>query len=77
MQKKLCKEQCPLIYFFFFFFSHLNTSGLLCDCNLKWLSRWLIDSLFQQPCTAVCAIPAPLAGRSVFSVPQEGFVCGE
>ncbi|GAA6073038.1 leucine-rich repeats and immunoglobulin-like domains protein 2 isoform X3, partial [Tachysurus ichikawai] len=54
---------------------HLNTSGLLCDCNLKWLSRWLIDSLFQQPCTAVCAIPAPLAGRSVFSVPQEGFVC--
>ncbi|XP_060724099.1 leucine-rich repeats and immunoglobulin-like domains protein 2 isoform X1 [Tachysurus vachellii] len=54
---------------------HLNTSGLLCDCNLKWLSRWLIDSLFQQPCTAVCAYPAPLAGRSVFNVPQEGFVC--
>lgn len=53
----------------------LNTSGLLCDCNLKWLSQWLVDGLFQQSCTAVCAYPTPLAGRGVFSVPLEDFVC--
>ncbi|XP_017335165.1 leucine-rich repeats and immunoglobulin-like domains protein 2 isoform X1 [Ictalurus punctatus] len=53
----------------------LNTSGLLCDCNLRWLSQWLVDGLFQQSCTAVCAYPTPLAGRSVFSIPLEDFVC--
>lgn len=61
----------------FFSLSDLNTSGLLCDCSMKRLGQWLTDSLFQQSCTAVCAYPTPLAGRSIFSVPPEEFVCGE
>lgn len=65
------------LYYVFYSLSDLSTSSLLCDCNLKWLSQWLIDSLFQQSCTAVCAYPIPLAGRSVFSVPLEEFVCGK
>lgn len=69
----------PLIHLYcvFYFLSDLNTSSLLCDCNLKWLGQWLTDSLFQQSCTAVCVYPTPLAGRSVSSVPLEEFVCGE
>ncbi|XP_051562964.1 leucine-rich repeats and immunoglobulin-like domains protein 2 [Myxocyprinus asiaticus] len=55
----------------------LNTSSLLCDCELQWLSQWLIDSRFQQSCTAVCAHPASLAGSSVFMVKQEEFVCND
>ncbi|TVK90467.1 Leucine-rich repeats and immunoglobulin-like domains protein 2 [Bagarius yarrelli] len=54
---------------------NLNTSSLLCDCNLRWLSHWLTDGVLQQSCTAVCAYPTALAGRGVFSVPQEGFIC--
>uniref|UniRef100_A0A4W4F1I7 Ig-like domain-containing protein n=1 Tax=Electrophorus electricus TaxID=8005 RepID=A0A4W4F1I7_ELEEL len=55
----------------------LNTSSLLCDCHLKWLSQWLTDSCFQQSCTAVCAHPTPLAGRSIFAVRLEELVCND
>ncbi|KAK1796464.1 hypothetical protein P4O66_009511, partial [Electrophorus voltai] len=55
----------------------LNTSSLLCDCHLKWLSQWLTDSCFQQSCTAVCAHPTPLAGRSIFAVRPEELVCND
>ncbi|XP_030632537.1 leucine-rich repeats and immunoglobulin-like domains protein 2 [Chanos chanos] len=55
----------------------LNTSSLLCDCQLQWLAQWLIDSHFQQSCTAVCAHPPALSGRSVLSVRPEEFVCND
>lgn len=55
----------------------LNTSSLLCDCQLQWLGQWLIDNGFQHSVTAVCAHPAGLAGRSILSVSPEEFVCGE
>ncbi|MBN3297422.1 LRIG2 protein, partial [Amia calva] len=56
---------------------HLNTSSLLCDCQLKWLGQWLIDNRFQQSATAVCAHPTSLVGRSVHSVDLEDFVCDD
>uniref|UniRef100_A0A671S555 Leucine-rich repeats and immunoglobulin-like domains protein 2 n=1 Tax=Sinocyclocheilus anshuiensis TaxID=1608454 RepID=A0A671S555_9TELE len=55
----------------------LNTSSLLCDCQLQWLGQWLIDSQFQQSCTAVCAYPAFLAGSSVLAIKPEDFVCND
>uniref|UniRef100_A0A672Q263 Leucine rich repeats and immunoglobulin like domains 2 n=1 Tax=Sinocyclocheilus grahami TaxID=75366 RepID=A0A672Q263_SINGR len=55
----------------------LNTSSLLCDCQLQWLVQWLIDSQFQQSCTAVCAHPAFLAGSSVLAIKPEDFVCND
>ncbi|XP_051568396.1 leucine-rich repeats and immunoglobulin-like domains protein 2 [Myxocyprinus asiaticus] len=55
----------------------LNTSSLLCDCQLQWFGQWLIDSYFQQSCTAVCAHPISLAGSSVFMVKPEEFVCND
>lgn len=55
----------------------LNSSSLLCDCQLQWLGQWLINSRFQQSCTAVCAHPAFLAGSSVLAVKPEEFVCSD
>uniref|UniRef100_A0A8C2B995 Leucine-rich repeats and immunoglobulin-like domains 2 n=1 Tax=Cyprinus carpio TaxID=7962 RepID=A0A8C2B995_CYPCA len=55
----------------------LNSSSLLCDCQLQWLGQWLIDSQFQQSCTAVCAHPAFLAGSSVLVIKPEEFVCND
>ncbi|XP_017553323.1 leucine-rich repeats and immunoglobulin-like domains protein 2 [Pygocentrus nattereri] len=55
----------------------LNTSSLLCDCQLTWLGQWLTDGHFQQSCSAVCAHPARLAGRSIFTVRPEEFVCND
>ncbi|XP_056461456.1 leucine-rich repeats and immunoglobulin-like domains protein 2 isoform X2 [Gadus chalcogrammus] len=55
----------------------LNTTSLLCDCQLQWLGQWLIDSHFHQSVSAVCAHPANLVGRDILSVTAEEFVCDD
>ena len=56
---------------------HLNTSSLLCDCQLKWLPRWVAEQAYIVLVNASCAHPLVLKGKSVFAVGQEEFVCGE
>uniref|UniRef100_A0A663MHZ4 Leucine rich repeats and immunoglobulin like domains 2 n=2 Tax=Athene cunicularia TaxID=194338 RepID=A0A663MHZ4_ATHCN len=53
----------------------LNTSSLLCDCQLGWLPRWLTDSRLQQAVNVSCAHPEWLAGQSLLSVDPADFVC--
>ncbi|XP_053313604.1 leucine-rich repeats and immunoglobulin-like domains protein 2 isoform X2 [Spea bombifrons] len=53
----------------------LNTSHLLCDCQLKWLPQWLTNSGFQQSVNVSCAHPDWLARRPLFSVNPEDFIC--
>uniref|UniRef100_A0A8C2U3X4 Leucine rich repeats and immunoglobulin like domains 2 n=1 Tax=Coturnix japonica TaxID=93934 RepID=A0A8C2U3X4_COTJA len=53
----------------------LNTSSLLCDCQLKWLPQWLTDSHLQQAVNVSCAHPEWLAGQSLFSVDPDDFIC--
>lgn len=55
----------------------LNTSSLLCDCQLKWLPVWVAEQTFMSCINASCAHPQMLKGRSMFAVSQEEFVCGE
>ncbi|KAM6333482.1 leucine-rich repeats and immunoglobulin-like domains protein 2 isoform 4-T4 [Alca torda] len=55
----------------------LNTSSLLCDCQLKWLPQWLTDSRLQQAVNVSCAHPEWLAGQSLLSVDPDDFVCGK
>ncbi|XP_007429246.2 leucine-rich repeats and immunoglobulin-like domains protein 3, partial [Python bivittatus] len=56
---------------------YINTSSLLCDCQLKWLPEWLVDNKFQTFVNATCAHPQVLKGRNVFAVSLEGFVCDD
>ncbi|XP_068125823.1 leucine-rich repeats and immunoglobulin-like domains protein 2 [Hyperolius riggenbachi] len=53
----------------------LNTSSLLCDCQLKWFPQWLIDSGLQHSVNVSCAHPDWLLGRSLFSVEAGDFTC--
>lgn len=55
----------------------MNTSSLLCDCQLKWLSVWVAEQTFLPCVNASCAHPQMLKGRSLFAVSQEEFVCGK
>jgi len=57
--------------------SRLNTSSLLCDCQLKWLPVWVAEQTFMPGLNASCAHPQMLKGSSVFAVSQEEFVCGK
>uniref|UniRef100_A0A8C8IVK7 Leucine-rich repeats and immunoglobulin-like domains 2 n=1 Tax=Oncorhynchus tshawytscha TaxID=74940 RepID=A0A8C8IVK7_ONCTS len=55
----------------------LNTSSLLCDCQLQWLGPWLTDNHFLQSVSAMCAHPASLLGRNILSVSLEELVCDD
>uniref|UniRef100_A0A6I8NDK7 Leucine-rich repeats and immunoglobulin-like domains protein 2 n=2 Tax=Ornithorhynchus anatinus TaxID=9258 RepID=A0A6I8NDK7_ORNAN len=55
----------------------LNTSSLLCDCQLKWLLQWLVDSHLQQAVNVSCAHPDWLAGQSILNVDPADFVCDD
>ncbi|XP_037703140.1 leucine-rich repeats and immunoglobulin-like domains protein 3 isoform X2 [Choloepus didactylus] len=56
---------------------HLNTSSLLCDCQLKWLPQWVAENNFQSFVNASCAHPQLLKGRSIFAVSPDDFVCDD
>uniref|UniRef100_A0A674DP98 Leucine-rich repeats and immunoglobulin-like domains 3 n=1 Tax=Salmo trutta TaxID=8032 RepID=A0A674DP98_SALTR len=56
---------------------HLNTSSLLCDCQLKWFPLWVAEQAFLPYVNASCAHPLMLKGKSVFTVKQEDFVCDD
>ncbi|KAF2984878.1 hypothetical protein EK904_001399, partial [Melospiza melodia maxima] len=53
----------------------LNTSSLLCDCQLKWLPQWLSENHLLQAVSVSCAHPEWLAGQSLLSVDPDDFVC--
>ncbi|XP_059806308.1 leucine-rich repeats and immunoglobulin-like domains protein 2 [Hypanus sabinus] len=55
----------------------LNTSSLLCDCQLKWLPQFLMEKQFQHIVTAKCAHPVWLAGKSIFNVDAEDYICDD
>lgn len=74
-----CKQaviSLPYIFLVPYIFRLLNTSSLLCDCQLKWLPHWLFHSRLQDTVNVICAHPEWLAGRSILSVNTEDFVCG-
>uniref|UniRef100_A0AAR2JVJ3 Ig-like domain-containing protein n=1 Tax=Pygocentrus nattereri TaxID=42514 RepID=A0AAR2JVJ3_PYGNA len=56
---------------------HLNTSSLLCDCQLKWFPQWVAEHAFQPLVNASCAHPQLLKAKSVFAVSQDEFVCDD
>uniref|UniRef100_A0A8B9J5G7 Ig-like domain-containing protein n=1 Tax=Astyanax mexicanus TaxID=7994 RepID=A0A8B9J5G7_ASTMX len=55
----------------------LNTSSLLCDCQLKWFPQWVAEHAFQPLVNASCAHPQLLKAKSVFAVSQDEFVCDD
>ncbi|XP_071993727.1 leucine-rich repeats and immunoglobulin-like domains protein 2 [Engystomops pustulosus] len=53
----------------------LNTSNLLCDCQLKWFPQWLTASALQNTVNVSCAHPDWLSGRPLLSVDSGDFIC--
>ncbi|XP_013182223.1 PREDICTED: leucine-rich repeats and immunoglobulin-like domains protein 3 [Papilio xuthus] len=53
---------------------HLNSSSLLCDCNLLWIVKWIRDKLEQKFITATCAYPSELRGALISKLKEDN--CG-
>ena len=55
----------------------LNSSSLLCDCQLKWLPAWLdTNSGLANTVDLKCGHPETLVGSIVQQVPAHNFTCG-
>ena len=57
----------------------LNSSGLLCDCQLKWLPAWLERTGFagSADISVQCGHPESLLGVMVDSVAPANFTCDD
>lgn len=61
-------------------FLYLNTTHLLCNCDLSWLPRWIEKKEedtegFKSNIHAVCLHPKPVERRSIFNLSSSEFVC--
>ena len=54
----------------------LNSSSLLCDCQLSWLTQWLRNNGFESTVSASCGFPESLVGTSILEVKPEQLECG-
>ena len=52
----------------------LNSSSLLCDCNLRWFAQW-VNKTGLAGVSATCAHPEQLKGRPLAGVAAELFTC--
>lgn len=57
---------------------HLNTSTLLCDCNLQWFAEWLQENRYMtSQITVKCDYPLWLRGKSIINIPSANFTCDD
>jgi len=55
---------------------HLNTSSLLCDCNLRWFPTW-INETGVDGVEAKCAHPENLKNKIITDIPFNSFTCDD
>ncbi|XP_071961374.1 uncharacterized protein [Antedon mediterranea] len=55
----------------------LNTSNLVCDCQLTWFPFWLVDQPFAQDVVAKCAHPENVQGQNVLGANISLFTCAD
>uniref|UniRef100_A0A1I8EHY2 Ig-like domain-containing protein n=2 Tax=Wuchereria bancrofti TaxID=6293 RepID=A0A1I8EHY2_WUCBA len=54
----------------------INTSSLVCDCELKWFSHWLFSSkLDRKTITMLCSYPLALRGIDVAVIDDANLTC--
>ncbi|VDK44597.1 unnamed protein product [Anisakis simplex] len=54
----------------------MNTSSLVCDCELKWFSNWLFTSgLSRTTISTICLHPSPLQGIDVALIDTSNLTC--
>nr|XP_050027709.1 leucine-rich repeats and immunoglobulin-like domains protein 3 [Dermacentor andersoni] len=53
----------------------LDSSSLLCDCNLLWLPAWIVRKGFQESVKVRCGHPPALEGLPVLNIAAENFTC--
>ncbi|KAH7947869.1 hypothetical protein HPB52_016419 [Rhipicephalus sanguineus] len=55
----------------------LDSSSLLCDCNLLWLPAWIMRKGFQKTVNVRCGHPPALEGQRVLDIAADNFTCND
>ena len=55
----------------------LNSSSMLCDCQLEWFPEWVNQAGHRSTVQAQCAHPEALLGQDIFNVESRDFTCGK
>lgn len=54
----------------------MNTTTLLCDCNLQWFVQWLYNNTeISMQISVRCDYPLSLRGKSIITIPLANFTC--
>uniref|UniRef100_A0A183I614 Ig-like domain-containing protein n=1 Tax=Onchocerca flexuosa TaxID=387005 RepID=A0A183I614_9BILA len=57
-------------------YSFINTSSLVCDCELKWFSHWLfLSNLDRKTVTMLCSYPIALRGIDIAVIDDANLTC--
>ncbi|KAI8435132.1 hypothetical protein MSG28_003509 [Choristoneura fumiferana] len=54
---------------------HLNSTSLLCDCNLLWIIKWIREKAEQKYITATCAYPEEVRDVAISKLKEDN--CGD
>lgn len=54
---------------------YMNSSSLLCDCNLLWMVKWMRDKVGHKFVTATCAYPSEIRGVTISRLKEDN--CGD
>ncbi|KAJ6641050.1 Leucine-rich repeats and immunoglobulin-like domains protein 3 [Pseudolycoriella hygida] len=54
----------------------LNTTNLICDCNLRWFQQFLMTREFRDV-NVICGYPAEIAGKVFSTLSEEQLMCSE
>ena len=70
----------PDLYVCHFDFSDLQINRLICDCNLKWMIKWMANMKSKGRNLSVlgrCEFPFAVKGEKIMDLNKKEMVCGK
>nr|XP_006815649.1 PREDICTED: leucine-rich repeats and immunoglobulin-like domains 2 isoform X2 [Saccoglossus kowalevskii] len=53
----------------------INSTSLVCDCELKWIRNWIRSNGYENSIDLKCSHPQRLKGQSILNVEGQKFIC--
>ena len=70
----------PDLYVYHFDFSDLQLNRLICDCNLKWMIKWMANMKSKGRSLSVlgrCELPFAVKDKKIVDLNKKEMVCGK
>ena len=71
---------CSTVFVIIFAFSDLQLNHLICDCNLKWMIKWMANLKSRGKNLSVlgrCELPFAVKDKKIVDLTKKEMVCGK